>query len=91
MSLRTGCFCNPCAGEGAFEIDEGLLIGPDFDETMGLDDYLHALGLPSGGAVRVSFGLASNQEDIDRFLGYAMETYLNRTPDYTGLVPRSRC
>jgi len=91
ISLRTGCFCNPGAGEGAFEIDEGLLTGPFFDQTLTLDDYLRTLGLPSGGAVRVSFGLASNQADIDRFLAYTTETYLNQTPDYADLAPRSRC
>ncbi|WP_308169922.1 aminotransferase class V-fold PLP-dependent enzyme [Acrocarpospora catenulata] len=91
ISLRTGCFCNPGAGERAFSIDEDLLAGPYFHADLTLDDYLHALGLPSGGAIRVSLGLASNLTDIDRFLDFATTTYLNREPDYAGLAPRLRC
>ncbi|MEW9530476.1 aminotransferase class V-fold PLP-dependent enzyme [Microbispora sp. NPDC049125] len=91
ISLRTGCFCNPGAGEGAFAIDEELLKGPFAHPSLSLDDYLHALGLPSGGAVRVSFGIASNTADLDGFLRFAMENYQDRMPDDTGLGPRLRC
>ncbi|GAA0438547.1 aminotransferase class V-fold PLP-dependent enzyme [Acrocarpospora corrugata] len=91
ISLRTGCFCNPGAGERAFAIDESLLAGPYFHADLTLDDYLHALGLPSGGAVRVSLGIASNLTDIDRFITYAKSEYLDRVPDYAGLAPRLRC
>ena len=40
---------------------------------MTLDDYVDAIGLPSGGAVRASLGLASNLADIDRFCDFARE------------------
>jgi len=33
-----------------------------------LDQYMDLLGLPSGGALRASVGLASNVEDVERFL-----------------------
>ena len=35
---------------------------------MILDDYVRAIGLPSGGAVRASLGLASNFADVHRFM-----------------------
>ncbi len=63
ISLRTGCFCNPGAGEVAFTISRETLVGGEFGEGMTLDDYVDAIGLPSGGAVRASLGLASNFAD----------------------------
>ena len=38
---------------------------------MTLDDYVEAIGLPSGGAIRASLGLASNRADIERFAAFA--------------------
>jgi hypothetical protein len=49
------------------------------------------IGLPSGGAVRVSLGLVSNISDVDRFLDFAEQTYRDRKPDRGGLAPRLRC
>jgi len=40
---------------------------------MTLDDYIAAIGLPSGGAIRASLGLASNRADIERFVAFAGE------------------
>jgi molybdenum cofactor sulfurtransferase len=73
ISLRTGCFCNPGAGEVAFTISRETLVGGEFGQGMTLDGYIHAIGLPSGGAVRASLGLASNAADIDRFAAFAGE------------------
>jgi selenocysteine lyase/cysteine desulfurase len=91
ISLRTGCFCNPGAGEGAFAITQDALTGRVARADLSLDDYLTALGLPSGGAVRVSLGLASNLADVEAFVDFVVETYRDRYPDYTGLSPRLRC
>ena len=60
ISLRTGCFCNPGAGEVAFTISRETLVGGEFGKGMTLDDYIHAIGLPSGGAIRASLGIATN-------------------------------
>ena len=73
ISLRTGCFCNPGAGEIAFTISSETLLGGDFTDAMSLDDYVAAIGLPSGGAVRASLGLASNGRDVARFARFAAE------------------
>ncbi len=56
-----------------------------------VDDYLELIGLPSGGAVRVSLGLASDLGDVDRFMDFAERTYRDADPDRDGLAPRLRC
>ena len=90
VSLRTGCFCNPGAGEVAFTISRETLVGGEFGDGMTLDDYVKAIGLPSGGAVRASLGLASNLADIDRFAEFAQEFVdLDAVPD--DLPPRTVC
>jgi molybdenum cofactor sulfurtransferase len=90
ISLRTGCFCNPGAGEVAFTISRETLVGGEFGEGMTLDDYVHALGLPSGGAIRASLGIATTPADIDRFATFAAEFVdLENIPD--DLPPRTGC
>jgi selenocysteine lyase/cysteine desulfurase len=97
ISLRTGCFCNPGAGEWAFGVTGESMRGQrlrGFLRRGGmqtLDDYLDLVGLPSGGAVRVSLGLVSNRDDVERFLDFAQRTYRDREPDRAGLAPRLRC
>ena len=39
-----------------------------------IDQYLAALRLPTGGAVRVSFGLASTATDAERFVAFVQST-----------------
>ena len=90
ISLRTGCFCNPGAGEVAFTISRETLVGGEFGEGMALDDYINAIGLPSGGAIRVSLGLASNSADIDRFTTFARE-FLDLADVPDDLPPRTGC
>jgi selenocysteine lyase/cysteine desulfurase len=90
ISLRTGCFCNPGAGEIAFTISRETLVGGEFGEGMPLDDYVQAIGLPSGGAIRASLGVATNGADIDRFAAFASEFVdLVGVPD--DLPPRTGC
>ncbi len=91
ISLRTGCFCNPGAGEAAFAIDRDTLAASAGRRVGTLDEYLEILGLPSGGAIRVSVGLASNLADVECFLRFAEETYRDRFPSGDGLPPRERC
>jgi len=55
-----------------------------------LDDHLRVIGLPSGGAVRASLGLASNAADLERFAAFAQEfADLAGVPD--DLPARVRC
>jgi selenocysteine lyase/cysteine desulfurase len=90
VSLRTGCFCNPGAGETAFTISRDTLVGGEFGPGMTLDDYVEAIGLPSGGAVRASLGVATNDADLARFAEFAAEFVdLADVPD--DLPPRIGC
>ena len=96
ISVRTGCFCNPGAGEWAFGLSRRDVRGPWWGaflrrDMQTVDDYLELIGLPSGGAVRVSLGLASDLGDVDRFLDFAERTYRDAEPDGDGLAPRLRC
>jgi selenocysteine lyase/cysteine desulfurase len=96
ISVRTGCFCNPGAGEWAFGLTRREVRGPWWrgflrHDMQTVDDYLELTGLPSGGAVRVSLGLASNLADVERFLDFAEHTYRDAQPGRDGLAPRLRC
>jgi len=75
ISLRTGCFCNPGAGEAAEGItDDDVAAALEIREDLTLASFLEivtARGGKSAGAIRVSFGLASNFADAERFLQFA--------------------
>ncbi|MER6912581.1 aminotransferase class V-fold PLP-dependent enzyme [Streptomyces sp. NPDC000594] len=92
ISLRTGCFCNPGAGEAAFGIGRRLLgrVGRR-GGSADLEEYLTRLGLPSAGAVRVSLGIPSGPGDVDTLLRFLERTYRDRTPAAEGLPPRLSC
>lgn len=92
ISLRTGCFCNPGAGEAAFDIGFKALqrTGRHRDNTT-IDEYLTRLGLPSGGAIRVSLGLPSQPSDVDALLRFLLHTYRDSVPSPEGLAPRLTC
>ena len=76
--------------ELARERAEAFDVGGEFGEGMTLDDYVDAIGLPSGGAVRASLGLASNLADVERFSAFAREFVdLAEVPD--DLPPRIGC
>jgi selenocysteine lyase/cysteine desulfurase len=102
ISLRTGCFCNPGAGEWAFGLTRADLRGPWRASALAgqrlprkglpaMDDYLRSVGLPTGGAVRVSLGIASTLADVDTFLDFAARTYRDRGADLADLAPRLHC
>ena len=90
VSLRTGCFCNPGAGEIAFTISRETLLGSEFAHGMTLDDYMHTIGLHTGGAVRASLGLASNLHDVERFLDFAA-AFIDLTDTPGDLPERTAC
>ena len=75
ISLRTGCFCNPGPGETAEGItDEDVATAiarhPDLTLPLFLQTIAHEGG-KSAGAIRVSFGIASNFADASRFVEFA--------------------
>lgn len=82
ISLRTGCFCNPGAGELAHNIQrEDIIDSFRNADRMTFEQYVTVMtrhGDGEGvGAVRVSVGLASNFADVYRFVRFA-QTFLNR-------------
>ena len=75
ISLRTGCFCNPGAGEIALGISKPELAAcftqPGHGQRLSLDDFRLCIDGKNSGAVRVSLGLVSNFEDVQAFLKFA--------------------
>jgi selenocysteine lyase/cysteine desulfurase len=91
ISIRTGCFCNPGAIEGAFGLTKQDWRRALRGRARTMDQYLDLLGMPSGGALRASMGLASNLDDVERFLAFAETTYRDRVVGTAGLAPRRGC
>jgi len=91
ISIRTGCFCNPGASEGATQLTEQAWRSVARARPQTMDQYIGLLGLPSGGALRASLGLASNIDDVERFLAFLETTYQDRQADTGGLAPRRGC
>jgi molybdenum cofactor sulfurtransferase len=85
ISVRTGCFCNPGAGETAEGItDEDVEAALESSTDLTLPRFLQVIthrGGKSAGAIRVSFGIASNFGDALRFL-----TFTERLRDQTRLT-----
>jgi selenocysteine lyase/cysteine desulfurase len=75
ISLRTGCFCNPGPGEaaeGITDADIAAALARNADLTLPLFLQMMAHeGGKSAGAIRVSFGIASNFADAQRFVEFA--------------------
>jgi molybdenum cofactor sulfurtransferase len=74
ISLRTGCFCNPGAGEIALELEETELVAcfsqPRNKQRLSFDDFTICFDGQESGAVRISVGIASNFDDVQIFLNF---------------------
>ena len=77
ISLRTGCFCNPGAGEMAEGLTESdMLAAVEAGSDMTLPRFLQLIqhrGGKSAGAIRASLGLVTNFSDAWRFLRFAAD------------------
>jgi selenocysteine lyase/cysteine desulfurase len=72
ISLRTGCFCNPGAGEMALGLSGEELSACFSDRSaLTLDDFRMCIDGKGTGAVRVSTGVATNFDDVYRFVELA--------------------
>ena len=89
ISIRTGCFCNPGAGE----IAHGL-TADQMRRFFGRDEPLSFVDLRSEmlerfdllvAAIRVSVGIATNFTDLFRFLCF-MQSFVDRSTDEIGRV-----
>ena len=75
ISIRTGCFCNPGAGEVALGLAPAVLRScfHKNEEHLTYDEFRRCVDSESTGAVRVSLGLASNFADVHAFVTFAAE------------------
>ncbi len=89
ISLRTGCFCNPGAGEVAYGLSEQQMA-----QFFGLQKRLSFLELRSAmlerfgkhiGAIRISVGMVTNFADVYRFMAFLTD-FLDRTTGEIGDV-----
>jgi molybdenum cofactor sulfurtransferase len=75
ISLRTGCFCNPGAGEIALQISRVELdvcfTQPEHEDRLSLDEFRKCIDGKSSGAVRISVGMVTNFKDVQGFLAFA--------------------
>jgi selenocysteine lyase/cysteine desulfurase len=75
ISLRTGCFCNPGAGEVALGISRVELdvcfTRPEYEDRLSIDDFRLCIDGKSSGAVRISIGMVTNFNDVQAFLSFA--------------------
>jgi molybdenum cofactor sulfurtransferase len=75
ISLRTGCFCNPGAGEVALGLSKPELAGcftlREPTERLTLDDFRRCIDGKSSGAVRISVGMVTNFADVYRLMQFA--------------------
>jgi selenocysteine lyase/cysteine desulfurase len=70
ISLRSGCFCNPGAGEAALGLTRAELEAAlDVDRRMTLTDLMAVMGRVVG-AIRISVGLASTFADVYAFAAF---------------------
>ncbi len=82
ISLRTGCFCNPGAAEAAFRYNQReayqcfMEISP---EAFTLQQFSVCLAGTPVGAVRVSVGIATNLNDVERVIDL-FKTFINCKP-----------
>jgi selenocysteine lyase/cysteine desulfurase len=74
ISVRTGCFCNPGAGESAEALTEDDMLAGLDDHDITLPRFLQIIqhrGGKSAGAIRASLGIASNVADVQTFVDFA--------------------
>lgn len=75
ISLRTGCFCNPGAGEVALGISRVELdvcfTSPEHEDRLSIDDFRLCIDGKSSGAVRISVGMVTDFKDVQGFLAFA--------------------
>lgn len=74
ISFRTGCFCNPGAGELAEGLtEEDMRAAATAGGDMTLQRFVQFMkdrGGKSAGAIRISLGIVSNARDVERFLAF---------------------
>lgn len=91
ISLRTGCFCNPGAGETTFHLPTELMHHL-FEQAGGMhfSELVQAVYEERGvdvSAVRISVGLATNFADVFRFMQFARRFRNRRAAEFRPAAP----
>ncbi len=94
ISLRSGCFCNPGAGEAALGLCKADLA-PWFgrSRTVTFDELSDGMRRDHGAvlaAVRASLGIVSDLEDVRRFLAFLEQFCDRRVGEATACGPTGR-
>ena len=93
ISLRTGCFCNPGAGEIAHDIKQEEMAECFKSDTpvsyMELYERLQEIGDKTASTIRISLGIVSNFADVYRFMHFAEKFRDRRADDYGEIRPMS--
>ena len=88
ISLRTGCFCNPGAGEIAHNVTKEEMAQCFINNTpMSFDefyDFIQSQGDKNASTIRISVGLVTNFADVYQFIQFA-QTFLNKTAAEIGI------
>jgi molybdenum cofactor sulfurtransferase len=78
ISLRAGCHCNPGAREVAIGFSrEDLEVCFRDKDRLTFEQFLHVIEGKTTGALRASVGIASNFEDVYKYVRFA-ESFLDR-------------
>ncbi|XP_065021542.1 molybdenum cofactor sulfurase-like isoform X1 [Musa acuminata AAA Group] len=77
IQLRTGCFCNPGACAKYLYLSHSDLIANFEVGHVCWDDNDILHGKPTG-AVRISFGYTSAFEDAEKFLGFLVNSFVEK-------------
>ncbi len=79
ISLRTGCFCNPGAGEVSLGLSASELNAcfVNTADRLALDEFRRCIDDKSTGAVRVSLGVVTTFADVYRFVEF-VSTFVDR-------------
>jgi selenocysteine lyase/cysteine desulfurase len=85
ISLRTGCFCNPGAGELAFGLTRADIVDCfENDKRASFERCIISVKGKTAGAVRVSLGLVSNFGDAFHFVEFARSFVKTAADSKTG-------
>lgn len=88
ISLRTGCFCNPGAGEIAHNVTHDEMARCFAPGAPGSFSRFYALMQESGksaSTLRISLGIASNFADVWAFMEFARSLRERRAADFADL------
>ncbi|KAL0955682.1 hypothetical protein HGRIS_001906 [Hohenbuehelia grisea] len=75
VSLRTGCMCNPGGAAAILDIEDDM---KQLYPGVTLKDFEHVVGRELG-VVRISMGLASNFQDVEKVLQFASSVGTEKT------------